>query len=254
MTLRSVRRRRISGHRLGAALFGLVAVSFPATPASAQQLLGRVIEEGTSRGVPAVLVRLIDEADEARALSITDSLGAYVLGVPGAGEYRITTEAFGYETFLSPPLAVGEQPSYRVDVEVARAPLPVPGLVVSAERMAALERGLRLILGVSPRSLRNEPILRAEIEDHLDRAHGITDLIRWSNLPSIVTRESTDGPCFQWRARGCIPVYLNGMPVAQDMVSMLPLDMVETIVVVQPNETIAYNGGAILLYTAAWIR
>jgi len=229
-----------------------VAAIFPSSVA-AQQLLGRVVEEGTDRGVPAVLVRLVDDTDDIRALSISDSTGGYVLTVPGPGDYRITTEAYGYAPFATPPLAVGAQGAYRVDVEVGRAPLPLPGLVVPARRQAELERGLRLILGVSPRSLRYAPIPRAVIEDHIDRAHGLADLIRWSNLPSIVTRTSTDGPCFQSRGRGCLPVYLNGMPVAPDMISSLPLDMLETIVVIAPNESIAYGSGAVLLYTAAWI-
>lgn len=231
----------------------LVGATMTPTTTAAQQLLGRVVEEGTDRGVPAVLVRLVDDTDGVQALSISDSTGAYALRVPSSGEYRITTEAYGYEPFVTPPLAVGAQGSYRVDVEVSRAPLPLPGLVVPARRQADLERGLRLILGVSPRSLRYAPIPRAVIEDHIDRAHGLADLIRWSNLPSIVTRTSTDGPCFQSRGRGCLPVYLNGMPVAPDMISLLPLDMLETIVVMAPNESIAYGSGAVLLYTAGWI-
>ena len=231
----------------------LVVATIAPSSIAAQQLLGRVHEEGTDRGVPAVLVRLVDATDEVQALSISDSTGAYLLKAPSSGEYRITTEAYGYEPFVTPPLAVGTRGSYRVDVEVSRAPLPLPGLVVSARRQAELERGLRLILGVSPRSLRNAPIPRAVIEDHIDRAHGVEDLIRWSNLPGIVTRTSPDGPCFQARGRGCLPVFLNGMPVAPDMISLLPLDMLETIVVMAPNESIAYGSGAVLLFTAAWI-
>ena len=40
----------------------------------------------------------------------------------------------------------------------------------------------------------------------------------------------------------------------QEVLDVLPLDMVHTLVVLFPGESIAYLGGAILLYSEAWLR
>ena len=222
-------------------------------PLVGQELRGRVLEAGSDRGVAGALVRLIDTDGEVEALAVSDSSGVYRLATPGPGDYRVRAEVYGYAAFQSHLLAVGERTSYAVDIELAPTPVPISGLRVSADRFAELEDGLRLVIGVHPRSLRYEPILRPVIEDHLAKAHGLTDLVRWSNMPSVVTRETGDGPCFQWRNRHCLPVYLNGAAVAAEMIPVLPLDMIEMIVIMTPGESLAYTGGAVLLYTPGWI-
>lgn len=221
--------------------------------ALAQVLQGSVVHASDNRTIPGALVRLMDAEDEVLSYAVADSSGRYSMEAPRPGEYRIATEAYGYHPFQSLLLGVGDRASYQIDIELTPAPVPLPGFTVTADRLEELERGLRLLIGISPRSLRNEPILRPEIENHIVRAHGVADLVRWSNLPSITTKKTTDGPCFQWRARHCMPVFLNGVPVASDMVPVIPLDMVETILVLGPGETIAYNLGAVLLYTVGWI-
>jgi hypothetical protein len=95
--------------------------------------------------------------------------------------------------------------------------------------------------------------MRPQIDDHMERGHDLEDIIRWQNLPSITVKSTTDGPCFQYRSRGCVDVYMDGIRVNPELVPVLPLELVETIVVVMPLETIRYEGGGILLYTAGWI-
>ena len=56
------------------------------------------------------------------------------------------------------------------------------------------------------------------------------------------------------RARGCLPVYLNGFPMAAELVPVIPLDMLDTAVVMFPGESIAYPTGGLLLFTEAWLR
>lgn len=48
-------------------------------------------------------------------------------------------------------------------------------------------------------------------------------------------------------------MHLNGVLLGRRAVLALPLDLVETVVIVMPEESIAYPKGAILLYTAGWI-
>ena len=225
----------------------------PQSPLAGQELVGRVLEAGDERGVPGALVRVVDAEGEVEAVAVSDSSGAYRLSAPAEGAFRLTVEAYGYAPFRSHLLRAGTRESYLVDLELEATPLPISGLRVSADRLAELEDALRLVIGVHPRSLRYEPILRPVIEDHVVRAHGLTELVRWSNKPSVVTRETSDGPCFQWRNRHCLPVYLNGAEVAPAIIPVLPLDMIEMIVIMTPGESIAYAGGAVLLYTPGWV-
>lgn len=213
------------------------------------------MEDGGDRGVPRALVRLMDGEGGQVAITMTDDVGRYALEAPAPGEYRLVAEQLGYEPFRTPLLEVGDPAGvYPVDLAMRRAPLPIRGLTVTADRLAAIEREIRLDLGVSPRSLRVGPIDRSGIEEHLARGHQLEDLVRWSNIPGVVVKRTTEGPCFQVRNRGCLRVYLNRMPLAPELAQTVPLEVAETVVIVLPNETISYPGGAVILYTSGWIR
>ncbi len=79
-------------------------------------------------------------------------------------------------------------------------------------------------------------------------------MLRWGNTAGLVVIESGAGPCYQVRSRGCLPVFLNGLPVNRDIVPVVPLDMLHTVVVLYPGESILYPAGGVLLYTQAWLR
>ena len=222
--------------------------------AAGQVLRGVVLEDGTDRPIPGAVLRLLDQGGGGRSLAIADSAGGYVLPVGSPGDYRIAAEAFGYYPFVSLLLSVGQQESYAVDVALVPAPVGLPGLEVAADRYAELETGLRLVIGLHPNSLRYAPILRPTIDEHLAKGRGLPDLVRWSILPSITVKNATDSPCFQWRSRHCLPVYLNGAPLYPEVVALLPLDVVDLIVFMGPKESVAYPFGAVLLYTAGWVR
>ena len=65
---------------------------------------------------------------------------------------------------------------------------------------------------------------------------------------------TVDGPCFTLRNSGCLPVYFNGMRYRQEFLDVVPLDMVYTVVILYPGESLPYNTGAVLLYSEAWLR
>jgi hypothetical protein len=240
------------GVLVGASL--MVASLFVARPgpSTAQVIRGRVLDESNDRSVPTALVRLLDHAGDERAITAADSSGGYRLSAPEPGVYRVVAERLGYEPFETPLLEMRDpEGSYPLDLLMRRAPIPIRGLEVSTDRM---ERAIRLVIGVSLASLRVDPLSRSEIVEHVERAHAVTDVVRWGNLPGIVVRESTEGPCFQVRNRGCLNVYLNGFSIVPTLVDVIPLEMVHSFLVLYPGETIAYPSGAVLLYTAAWLR
>ena len=96
--------------------------------------------------------------------------------------------------------------------------------------------------------------MRPAIQEHIDKAHNLDDLVRWSNVPNLVVHETTEGPCFQYRVYRCLEVYLDGTHVRPEFVPALPLDLVESIVILMPDESVVYPGGAVLLYSAGYIK
>jgi len=239
-----------------ALLLSIASASFTAS-AEAQTFRGRVVDERDGRPVPTTLVRLVGEDGKQHAVSIADSSGVYRLRAPEPGVYRLEAARIGYENFVTPLLEVAQTGGvYPIDLLMRAAPLPLSGLTVET-RAATREadRQIRLITGLSPASMRHRPIRFPEIQSHLDQGHLLTDLLRWSNTVGLLVSNRIDGPCYSLRGRGCLPVYLNGMPIERDFVDGVPLDMLYTIVVVTPTDgSMAYPSGAVLLYTEAWLR
>jgi len=225
------------------------------TPASAQIFEGRVVDDGDGRPVATALVRLLTPDLEPVALTVADALGHYRIEVPGPGRYHLAAERIGFDPVTSHLLEVSDpEGTYAIDIGMRAVPLPLSGFVVTAERFAEIERGITHQIGVSPTALRVPPLMRPDINAHLEKAHGLSDVVRWTGVPSVIVKETTEGPCFQWRTRQCIEVYLNGFHIDPEFIDTVPLDMVETIVFVLPNESIVYEAGAVLLYTEGWIR
>jgi hypothetical protein len=227
-------------------------------PVSAQIFQGRVVDEEGGGAVEAALIRLVD-ADEGRhAVTISDENGRYRLEAPEPGVYRLEAARLGYQNFASPLLeASSDGATYPVDLLMASAPIELPGIRVEARRTsdAEADRQVRLMTGLHPASLRYRPIGYEQIQDHLAKAHTLVDVMRWDVPSLIVTRRSEQGPCFSLRGRGCLPVYLNGLPLHRDFIEAAPLEMTYRIVIVTPTDgSIVYPGGAVLLYTEAWLR
>ena len=236
------------------ALVAAVALASSA-PLAAQTLEGRVMDEADDRPVATALVRLVDEAGDQRAISVADSSGHYRILAPEPGVYRLEAVRIGYDDFETPLLEAGEADGvYPLDLLMRRSPVPIVGVEITVEQ---LERRMRLMTGISLRALRWDPIRRADLLDHIERAHDLTAVMRWSNYPGIEVRApltALEGPCYLIRRSGCLPIYLNGSPLYRQQADLVPLEMLEAVVVVSPNETIRYPDGAVLLYTPAWIR
>jgi len=236
------------------ALTALALLALATLPvlASAQTFHGRVVDLEDETGVATALVRLLDADGRDVAFSLADSLGRYRLEAPGPGAYRLAAERIGYATTDTPLLQVEDAGgAYAVDLTTRKVPIPIPGVDVSVARQRELERAINLAVGTNPRSLRTPPIPRRVIEDHLAKGHSLPDLVRWTNAPVVVKGRGRD-LCFEAR-RSCMRVFLNGVPLDPDFWEVLPLEMLETIVIVGINESILY-GNSILLYTAGWLR
>lgn len=241
-------------HRRRAFLAGWTALALSPSFAAAQVLQGTVVEEGGGPSLATALVRLLDAERRPVSVSVADSAGRYRVEAPSPGSYYVSVERIGYEPFVSHLLEVRDpQGVYPVDLEMRPSPMPIPGLTVRADRVRAVERRLRLLVGVAPASMRFQPLMRSDLEPHLAAGRPLSDVVRWSQVPSITVKRTTEGPCFQYRARHCVDVYLDDVRVNPELVDILPLDLVEVVVIVMPKETVQYPGGGILLYTRGWI-
>ncbi len=223
----------------------------------AQTFEGRVLEQRGERPVSTALVRLLDDEGGEVALSIADSAGFYRVSAGAPGVYRLEAARLGFHRVESPLLEAGSEDGvYPIDLLMTAAPVELPGFTVLTNRVPdeVADRQIQLMTGLSPRSLRVEPIRYERLLDHAERGHDLEAMMRWTNEAGIVTRSTTDGPCFQVRGRSCLPVYLNGAAISLEIVSVIPLDMLHTAVILYPNESAVYNAGAILLYTEGWVR
>jgi hypothetical protein len=114
---------------------------------------------------------------------------------------------------------------------------------------------VRQIIGLSPASLRLRPVRREALISHVERAHTLLDVVRFEYSPTLQVRQTRAGPCFEYRAGNCLPVYLNGLRLNRDFTVDVPLDMVYRLQVVTPTDgSLTYPAGAVLLYTEAWLR
>jgi Carboxypeptidase regulatory-like domain len=224
----------------------------------AQTFQGRVVDGRDERPVATALVRLVDVQGEALSVTIADSTGFYSVEAPEPGIYRLEAARLGFLALESPLLDASIADGiYPIDLLMTSAPVELPGFTVETDRLSdeEIDRGIRLLLGTSPKALRYRPIEFDEIQDHIARGHNLEDLLRWSNTTGLVVEYTADGPCYSFRARGCLPVFLNGLPLNRDFMTDIPLDMVYTIVVVTPTDPVAPGIGAgVMLYTEAWLR
>lgn len=243
------RRRSLAG---GLSLLGFVLTLAAAQDVEGQVVRGRVFDTATGRVVPSAVLRLVDGAGEVRQAFAADSTGVYVIALPEAGTYRVSAERLGYERYQSEPFEVREAADVvTIDVGLRPTPIPISGVEVTTDRV---NRRLREFLGLSPGQLRIKPILSATIRDHAARGNGLSEMIRWQQIPNLQVLPSRDGACYQFRGRGCMPVYLDGARLTRAPNSSLPLEMLGTVVVLLPSEVIAYPAGAVLVFTTGFMR
>lgn len=235
---------------LSMCLAGLSLV--PLERVDGQTVQGRVFDAANDQRIANALLRLVDRSGQVRAALAADTTGSYALGVPEPGTYRLRAERLGYEPFESEPFEVQDTTdALRVDLPMRPSPIPVRGVDVSTD---VVNRRIRDFLGANPAQLRIRPIRAATIRDHAMRGSTLSEMIRWRQIPNLQVLPTRDGPCYQFRGRGCLPVHLDGARLSRAPNALLPLEMLSAVVVLLPNELIAYPSGAVHLFTAGFMR
>ena len=247
---------RTAGRPRAPLLLAVLAAALSADDAAGQEIRGRVLDERTDLPVATALVRLVEEGGESMSVTLADSAGVYRLRVPGPGTFRLQAERIGYSELETPLLrAVNPEAVYPLDLLMTPAPVELEGFTIETDRVPdeQVDRSVRQMIGVSIASMRYRPIRFDQIQAHIESGRVLEDVVRWEARAGLLVRRTLEGTCYEMRG-ACVPVYLNGVRVNQLFTGDWPLDMVYTIVLVSPKETIAYPGGAILLYTEGWVR
>ncbi len=80
-----------------AVLVGLLTVIALPTPAAAQAILGRVLDQANEEPLGGVVVMLVTSDGDERVRTLSDTVGNFVIAPEEDGEYFLVAERFGIE-------------------------------------------------------------------------------------------------------------------------------------------------------------
>ncbi|HUG42436.1 MAG TPA: carboxypeptidase regulatory-like domain-containing protein [Longimicrobiales bacterium] len=211
-------------HTLSAPFAFALALALLAAPAAAQTIAGVVLEDGTERPLPGVLLLLVDERGRTGAEVVADDSGAFRIELPEPGVYTIRGSLIGYAPIASEPLTVRPGESIIVEVRLAIEAVPLAPLIVRS-RVGTLDSqlaGFYSRMARGRRSGQGHFISRSEV----DRMAPIqsTDLLR--TTPGIrVVRGRTGYGAGLRMTSGCVPaIFVDGTQVNRYPLNNASLD------------------------------
>ncbi len=180
------------------AIRGLVGFIVLASALEAAVLYGRVREAGSGASLPYVTVCLPDAAEG----TSTDERGWYRLRTTCSGSVRVEFSAVGYRPFAC-TLDLASTQVFRLDVGLELDPVPVSGVVCSAER-ARSER--EVDLSVRRLATRDLTVMPAMVEPDVFRS--------FQSIPGVLSVSDFSSALY---VRGGSPdqnaILLDGVPL-----------------------------------------
>ena len=136
-TSRSARR---DGCAMALAVAACLAAAFAATvsPATAQIVRGRVLEEGVGTPLPGAMIVLVDAEGTQVGRILTDELGRFTLRAPENGAYTLRADRIGYASMTSPPLDLASGAAAFHDMVVPVQAIALDNITVEGERRCVL--------------------------------------------------------------------------------------------------------------------
>lgn len=198
-----------------------------ASTLDAQTLRGRIVDETNGQPVPTAGVSVLDLDQRNLASALADSLGRYVLVVPGPGQYRLLVERLGYSDFLTPVLEVGSAEEYEVDLPLVPEPFTMDGLDISV-RNETLEDWFRLRILGSPYARSGFRVLQGQVlEEAKSKSDDNTELFRWLFIPISHGRRV----CLFMPTDGCGDLYVDNFWRPNELIEHMDLASIQTVVV-----------------------
>lgn len=143
----------------------LVAGIAPPRAAGAQVVRGVVVDAAGGQPARGALVTLVDTAGARLGPTLVGEQGSYALVAPMPGAFRVRVDLIGYETWLSPPQAIGARDTLTLDVRLPLRRVELEAITVKdasrceaqpqqVPRMLALWEEIRRALTISDLSTR----------------------------------------------------------------------------------------------------
>lgn len=227
------------GRLTGWIALALVALGAAPAGASAQVILGRVIDDESGIGVADAEIMLLD--DRARPVGerrLSGANGGFVFSVE-PGHYQFSAFRIGYGPGTSPFVEVQEGDSVEVEFRIAQEAIVLDPLTVTASARPWYEH-------MKPPALweyyeRSEHMAKLGLGHFLERddlrpMQGMPVSIAIGNLPGMQAVAAGNGARFQVLGRLDCPAlfFLNGQPVRlaeswfiDDFVSMAEVEAIE---------------------------
>ena len=237
------------------ATVGVLALS-PAL--SAQTARGRLLTDDTpQRPLPFATVSLHSADGTERAVTITDTLGLWVLRAPEPGRYTLRARRLGFQMVSSPEFTLESGQTATYNFVVATKPATLREVRVMERR--ELAQRLRLY-GIDPRSSDARRITRARLEALDDGFHTVADAIRLQNIPGVTVQDLGNGESCVYNQRGsppftgggCMRVLLDGTPFT-DVSSLAPGELELVLILEGAAATGIYgpyaSDGIVMLFT-----
>lgn len=237
--------------RPGVFVGGLFLSVILASTASAQVVVGRIIDPSVNSGIAGVHIVVLDSAAQERATADTDSLGQFRIQI-AEGKYRIAATRLGYQPVTTPHFELAPRELVEVEIRMSANALGIEPLVVTTRRAITSAR----LEGYYRRLERNGPfglgrfITRGQI-DSFPASH-VSHYLARAGL-----RVVGDAGNARVYSRGCeMAIFVDGMQIdrgmVNDVVSPMDLEGIEIYrsAVEVPAEFMNRTGcGAIVMWT-----
>lgn len=121
----------------------LVLALVSATPAWAQSIRGRVVEDGSGNPVGTVDVAVVGEDETILAQFVTDENGRFVARMDEAGSYRLRVTRLGYRSSMSNVFELEEGQAVLAELRLQLSPVMLDGLeaIVEGQSIALAQVG-----------------------------------------------------------------------------------------------------------------
>ena len=242
-------------HLLWLVTAGVLAVA-PAL--SAQTARGRLLTDDTpQRPLPFATVSLHSPDGTERAVTITDTLGLWVLRAPEPGRYTLRARRLGFQMVTSPEFTLDAGQTATYNFVVATKPATLREVRVMERR--ELSQRLRLY-GIDPRSSDARRITRDRLESLDDGFHTVADVIRLQNIAGVTVQDLGNGDSCVYNQRGspgftaggCMRVLLDGTPF-NELSSLSPGELELVLILEGAAATGIYgpyaSDGIVMLFT-----
>ncbi len=226
-------------HRL--ALFSIVALTVAGggpADAVAQTVSGVAVNETGLRVVGAV-VSLRTAGGSAATSARTDEQGAFVLEVPGRGQYRIQADAPGHLPFVSALFDLGVDHPYEIELEMRTAPAGSIGGDIPEERY------LEWVRRFAPDARqRDKKVVAGRAWRELASGRDLYEALELADFPRVRFRRTPGGFCaMSGSSSGCMEIGVLAHGATPRLIDLHP-DEVEAVLYLGPGVRSAPTRGS----------